>query len=449
MVVALAAGAIVRLTALPIAGTPDVDAWKAWSYHATVEGVPLLYGVGGSSPERPLFGFRNLEPIPTDYPPLALYELGVLGHVYAAATGGRFTDGLPLTFAIKLFILAFDAALAVALFVAVDGTIGRDRARAALAAYAINPAVIVSAAALAYVDVLFVLPAIGAIAAAVAGHPLTAGALITAAVLTKPQAIFIVPAVMLAIWNMRGERPARAVACAAAGAAAVSLVVLVPFVASGATANMVDAFAIYVPRRILSMHCFNPWWMVGYGLDAGRAMKLFGATLASALTVPVREVSIPSMVARGLPDVSLIAFVLPVSVMAWGLWTARRTRDLFLIAALAAFLVDAYAMLSTDAHENHAFAVVPLLLLAAAGRPRFGPVAATVTATFTLNLLFYGFRLSDRRDFVLPRALTGLDTTLLIAAVNCVALVWLAAVLKREAFLADSTAAQRRNPAPC
>src|SRR5262245_7588539 len=111
MATALAIGMIARLAALPLAGTTDVDAWKTWSYHATVEGVPRLYGVGGAPPERPFFAYGDLEPIPTDYPPLALYELSVLGHVYAAATHNRFTDGLPLTIAIKLFICAFDAAI--------------------------------------------------------------------------------------------------------------------------------------------------------------------------------------------------------------------------------------------------------------------------------------------------------------------------------------------------
>jgi hypothetical protein len=446
---ALAIGVVLRLAALPVAGTADVDAWKIWSYHATVEGVPRLYGVGGSPPERPFLGFGDLEAIPTDYPPLALYELGVLGHIYSAATHGRFTDGLPLTIAIKLFILAFDAAIAITLFVAVDRTIGRGGARDVLAAYAINPGVIVCAALLAYADVLFVLPAIGAIATAAAGQSLVAGALMAAAVLTKPQAIFIVPAVALAIWNTSGERRARRAGLAIAGAAAVSITLLAPIAAAGATANMIDAIGVYVPRRVLSMDCFNPWWIAGYMLDVGRAMTLFGASLVSALTVPVREVSIPSMVARGLPDVSLVGFILPVSVMAWALWTARRARDLFLIAALAAFLVEAYAMLSTDAHENHAFAVVPLLVLAAAGRPRFGPVAATITAAFTLNLLFYGFRLTDERNVVLPRTMTGIDTTLLIAAVNSAALVWFAAVLTREAARADSSAAPRSSPEPC
>jgi hypothetical protein len=155
------------------------------------------------------------------------------------------------------------------------------------------------------------------------------------------------------------------------------------------------------------------------------------------------------MVARGLPDVSAVAFLLPTAAMLWALWTARRARDLFLLAALSAFLVHAYAVLATDAHENHAFAAVPLLVLAAAGRPRFKPLAAALTAIVTLNLFFYGLRITGARDFALPRMTLGIDATLLVAALNCATLAWFAAVLRREAGRADSIAAPRSSPARC
>jgi len=72
-----------------------------------------------------------------------------------------------------------------------------------------------------------------------------------------------------------------------------------------------------------------------------------------------------------------------------------------------------------------------------------------VTATFTLNLLFYGFRLTENREFVLPQPTSLVDATVLVALVNCAALVWLAVVLRREAVRADSVAAPRSSPAPC
>lgn len=54
--------------------------------------------------------------------------------------------------------------------------------------------------------------------------------------------------------------------------------------------------------------------------------------------------------------------------------------------------MHAYATLSAQVHENHLFGVVPLLVLAAAGRRAFWPICVTVSAVVALNLnLFYGF----------------------------------------------------------
>jgi hypothetical protein len=64
----------------------------------------------------------------------------MLGLVYRAAMGGQFMDGLALSMAVKLFLVAFDAAIGLVMFIAVDRAIGRERAFAALAGYAINPA---------------------------------------------------------------------------------------------------------------------------------------------------------------------------------------------------------------------------------------------------------------------------------------------------------------------
>jgi hypothetical protein len=118
--------------------------------------------------------------------------------------------------------------------------------------------------------------------------------------------------------------------------------------------------------------------------------------------------------------------------------------DVWLLAGVAAFLVHAYATLSAQVHENHLFAAVPLLVLASAGRRAFWPICLGVSAVVALNLnLFYGF--GDGIGFALPRAITIVDLTVIVALVNCSLLVWHAAVLKNQC----STAAARRPlPAP-
>ena len=101
------------------------------------------------------------------------------------------------------------------------------------------------------------------------------------------------------------------------------------------------------------------------------------------------------------------------------------------MADLAAFLVHAHATLSAQVHENHLFAAVPLLVLAAAGRRGFRPIALGVSAVVALNLnLFYGF--GDGIGWALPRMITIVDFTVVVALFNCLLLSWHAVVLSRE-----------------
>lgn len=46
LAIALGAGLLIRLAALPLPGAGDVDPWKVWAYHAVTGGVTTLYGTG-------------------------------------------------------------------------------------------------------------------------------------------------------------------------------------------------------------------------------------------------------------------------------------------------------------------------------------------------------------------------------------------------------------------
>ena len=103
-------------------------------------------------------------------------------------------------------------------------------------------------------------------------------------------------------------------------------------------------------------------------------------------------------------------------------------------AALGAFLVHAYATLSVQVHENHLVAAVPLLALAAAGRRRFRAIFVAVSAIVALNLnMFYG--ISEDAGYAIPRGLTVVDLSVVVALLNCAVLVWHGTVLAREARL--------------
>jgi hypothetical protein len=144
--------------------------------------------------------------------------------------------------------------------------------------------------------------------------------------------------------------------------------------------------------------------------------------------------------------------VLTIAVAAWALWvtyrsTTHRTQstiDLWLLAGLAAFLVHAYATLSAQVHENHLFAAVPLLVLASAGRRAFRPICVGVSAVVALNLnLFYGF--GDGIGYAVPRGMSIVDLSLVVALVNCSLLLWHAAVLRSQG---STAAVLRPQPAP-
>ncbi len=442
MTAVVVAALLLRAAALPLPGTGDVTVWKIWSFNAARHGVATMYGVGGSPPERRVLEFAGAQTV-VDYPPLALYELGAAGRVYWRWSHRRFPNSDALNVFVKLPALAADLALAWLLFLVVRWWMGSGAARWAAACYVLNPATILDASVLGYLDPQFVLPAVASLAAAAAGWAAVAGALAACAVLTKAQAVFVLPAIALAVWNV-GPRERRTARLGGAGlaAAAVGAVVIGPIVRAGGWPNMVQAIGRLAHHDMLSANACNLWWVVGYLLRAWYSMRDMG--MWAALTAPAQILTISRAMEVGVPNPRAIGVVLTIGATAWALWTARRTRDVWRLAALAGFIVHAYATLAAQVHENHLFAAVPLLVLASAGEPAFRPVCAAVTAIVALNLnLFYGF--GQGVGYALPRTWTVVDATAVLAVLNCAALAWHAAVFSRAGSAED---AGRRSPDP-
>jgi hypothetical protein len=240
----------------------------------------------------------------------------------------------------------------------------------------------------------------------------------------------MVPAIALAVWNLEGRvaRPAR-LAAACAGASVVGVGLIGPVIAAGAGANMAQTMERLTHHDMLSGNACNLWWIVGYVLRAYHSMG--GMGVWAAFTAPTRILQISRVVEIGYPNPRPIGAALALLAMGWSLWTARRARDVWLLAALAAFLVHAYATLSAQVHENHLYAAVPFLAMASAGRPRFTRVYLALSAIVALNLnLFYG--ISDGLGYAIPRTLLVIDMTVILAVLNCAALAWHAVLLRRE-----------------
>lgn len=418
------------MTVLPLGGSYDVI--KGWSYVAAAHGVPRLYewaAAPDDSSLRQIEGFNARG----DYPPLALYELGLVGRFHRWVSGGTFPDTAALTAAVKAPALLAEAALGVLLFVVVRGGFGTRVARQVTLAFWLNPAMILATVVFDYEDALFVLPAMGALVAGLSGRPALAGGLTAAAMLTKPQAILVAPAVVVAMWNAAPTDRLARLRSAIAGGLVTSAAIVAPIAAAGGIGNMTLAVGNLVLGKDMLSNTSNAWWVVGH---VWRVLQQPGADLTSIIVARAELVPISTFtpfdppLARML--VRLLGSTLALGVIGWGLWTARHARDLYLIAAAGAFCVHAYVVLATQVHENHLFAAIPLLALAVAGRPEFFRMLVVLSAVLALNLnLLYGLREDDLR-YALPRMVTVIDATLLVAAANCVALAWHAAVLRRS-----------------
>jgi hypothetical protein len=436
---ALIAGALMRLAALPLGGMSDLPIFKGWSYTAATGGVPRVYEWAAAPDDRTrrrLDGFNAQG----DYPPLVPVELAVAGHLYRWAADGTYPDTPALNAVVKAVPLIADVGIAVLLFVTVRHAFGIRRAQWTTLGYWMNPSMILATSVLGYMDTAFLLPAMGALVAGSVGWAGLAGGMLALSALTKPQAIFIAPAIVLALWNVspagRGKRVGTAAAALALTAAAVLGMTLGSV---SAVINMMRAVgAAAIVSDMLSGNSCNAWWVIGHIARATATVPNGG--FWAALTLPADIVLIPHSGVIGFSLVRIVAFLLAAAAAVWGIWIARRARDLWLLAGLTAFVVHAYVVLAVPVYDNHLFAAVPLLVLAASGRRCFLPLAFVLSVIFVLNLnLFYGF--GDEVGYRIPRMLTIVDATVLVAVANCLVLLWHANVLKRECSRESSDAA--------
>ena len=410
----LLAGLILRAAGLPLRGTDDMDVWKLWT-HAGSMHLSTMYGVGGNPPERAVLVWGRRSGT-VEYPPATLFALAAVGHVYRAIDP-YYTDGVWLTVAVKLSILAGDFGVCIALW----HLMRRESlaiARTAVLFYWLNPAVILDGAVLGYLDPWLGALTMTSLLAIDRGRFARAGVALALTALTKLQIALILPLVALTVWlRVPTQRLWRASTSLLAGAAATTAIIVAPFARIGALPNLVQGAGRAFHHDMLSAEAVNVWWIVTWILRA-------------AWTAPVRILGISRMVALGYPNPRPIGTALAGSLMLWAYWHARRG-PLPIVLASGVCAIHAYTLLSVQVHENHFYLALPLAAAAGAARPALRAPYALATAVCLLNLfLFQGFG----HDFALPpRMFTVVDATVLLSFVNIGAFVWHARRFAREA----------------
>ncbi|PYR53598.1 MAG: hypothetical protein DMF91_28090 [Acidobacteria bacterium] len=429
---ALALGLLIRTATLLLPGHDDVITWKIWSYAASRD-VTAMYGIGGTPPTRGVVTWGDHRTT-VDYPPFFLYEYAIVGRLYGALFPA-YPDTLALLVAIKLPVLIASMGLTALLFVVVRRVSNSDEpAQWAALAYWLNPATIVGGEMLGYMDPLYFLPAIAGLVLAYFHRPWWAGVLVAIAVSTKPQGILIGPAFAFALWQAGGLA---AIARAGLTFCGTLALVVLPFFTKGALPNMWLAFGSFDTRRdTMSAYAANVGWIINWGLRGWLGVPELGFPKAFLQYVP-RPLSITRFRELGYPNPRPIGRAAVIAATAWAMWVARRSRDLGMTAAVGAFTIHVFFVLSTGMHEHHQVFEVPLLVLAAALRPGFRTLVVVVSGIVTLNINYiYGAGLG--MGWNAPRMITGVDLSVLVAFVNVGVLVWFARRLAHEAAATEA-----------
>lgn len=414
----LLAGALVRAAALPLPGTVDTDLWKVWAFGATYD-LTGAYGVGGSPPERRVLRWQGSEAA-VDYPPVALVELAAVGRLYRVAHP-LFDDSPLFAACVKLPGLAAEAVAVGLLLTLGRRRFGPDAAAWTALALWLNPAVVLDGSVLGYLDAEMAIPVAIALVLAVSEAPWLAGALAAVAVLTKAQAIFVVPVIVAALVRWRPTPQLGRLARALGGAGLVSAVVLLPFVARGAWANLVQGLSRLAKQDMISAYAPNVWWIVTWIVRVLDVAGQWG--WKQSLTQRVRILAASRAVALGYPNPRVVGLLIVGGALAWALWRARRALPLATTAALAGWCAYAYSVFAAQVHENHLYLAVPCFTLAAGLERRYAPVLLAVSVVLAINLLlFYG--LGRNMPPVFDRRWTGVDASVLLAFANVAIFVW-------------------------
>jgi len=325
---ALAAGILIRLWLLPMAGLEgDLDQFVGWVHHIATRGLGSLYGATDAGPVT--FG------------PVMAYVWAILAAIQPAFA--TVTDSSDQAIRVLMKLPATTADFGLAALVAYALRARPRWAAIGFAAVLLHPAVFYVSAWWGQYESIFVLSGIGALVAALNGRNGLAAALVAVAIMTKPQAIpFLVPFAAW-FWATGGIRE---IARAAVVGLGVITVLWIPFLADGGPIVYLDNVRQYSSGvfGILSLRAWNPWWLVQEAAAGGDFIRDDVGFLGP---FTLRHIGY-----------ALTAFFSAAIARA----IVRDPRPERLILGLAASVLTFFTFM-TQMHERYAYAAVILLLL--------------------------------------------------------------------------------------
>jgi Gpi18-like mannosyltransferase len=363
-IVGLATVACAAVLAIPSHAESDVLHYKYWTRQIATYGVSGSYS--GTYPESAAI-----------YPPVTMYGYRIVGWLYRRLYDPAFDMGAALqsqalSVLVRLVAVVPHLIGALAIFGLLLRRFGARPALFAVAAFALNPAAIFDAAYWGQPDMVHALFLLVAIYLFEEDRPLPAYAFIGLAAATKPQAWALFP--FLAYVSLRRFGLARSV-MGGVVAALAGLATCIPYLVYGTLGEIFTLPRLIAETMpVVSANAHNLWWLV----TRGKPDFVFDTEpLLGALTYR-----------QG-------AAVLTLLVMAYGLWrTDPHARD-GRLSAMAAYLAFGWFMVTTRAHENHSFMVLPLLAMA---MPRTGflvAMSALISLTLFANMVLHDYGLAS------------------------------------------------------
>ncbi|MFZ2492486.1 MAG: hypothetical protein WA208_13475 [Thermoanaerobaculia bacterium] len=443
-------GAAIRLATAFLYGTQDMEYWKAWGDYATRSAIVDMYGgtdqeiialwkAGRSIPEiiretqRPIpfrdVRYYSVTSYPLCQPPLFLYSIYPGAWIYRLVNPDM-PYGYWFNFFTNLQPIFLTAATAWIIGRFVRSQMGTELGRLAALAYWLNPLVILNTPVQGYQDALCAGLAMLSVLETFRRRPVGAYVFLALALLTKPWALFIAPAVL---WMCLREHPLRRNLLATAAAAGVSVLVCLPYIATGHFLSMVlGVLSLSVHAMKLSLQALNLWWPVQYAANTWLLMHDFGVSFLGTLWHPGVFEDVPT---AGFSQ----RLGIPASAIAFGIWgcftflnlawmTRESLRDRRVIILGCALQAYGWYMFRTGLQGHHSFIIIPTLSLLMLASPTLTRRYATVIGIlFAQELLFYGFGRdwNPVRDVLLDLGLPWVTVALAIAHVAFfVRLMW-------------------------